>query len=55
MVKLTEDDLSLALEDIFTRASKEVRQFTDAKLLDKIAVDENGILMCKTRIMEGQT
>ena len=54
MVTLTEDDLSLALEDIFTRASKEVRQFTDAKLLDKIAVDENGILMCKTRIMEGQ-
>ena len=54
MVTLTEEDLSLALEDIFTRASKEVRHFTDAKLLDKIAMEENGILMCKTRILEGQ-
>ena len=54
MATLTEEDLSLALEDIFTRASKEVRHFTDAKLLDKIAEDDNGILICKTRIMEAQ-
>ena len=54
MVTLTEEDLSLALEDIFTRASREVQYFTDAKLLDKIPEDDNGILICKTRIMEAQ-
>ena len=52
VLSLTDQDLSDALEDIFRRTSLEVKEFNDPKYIGKVAVEEKGILYCKSRLME---
>ena len=40
---------------IFKTETKLVKKFTDAKKLEKIAIEKDEILYSKTRILEGQT
>ena len=47
VLALTDQDLSDALEDIFRRTSLEVKAFNDPKYVDKVAVEEKGILYCR--------
>ena len=44
--------MSAALEDLFRRATKEVIRFNDKKDIDKIAVEDNGILLYNSRLLE---
>ena len=52
---LTESDRDYALQFIFQEESKLVKKFNSAKKLDAIAIEENGILFSKTRVLEGQS
>ena len=49
---LTDQEISDALEDLFWRTSLEVKAFNDPKYVNKIAVEENKILYCKSRLLE---
>lgn len=51
-IKLTEDQLSGALEYLFRKASKEVMEFNDKKEVDRISVMHDGILFYNSRILE---
>ena len=61
MVKLRPDSLvseldkSEALEFMFKKETKIVKKFVPQKKLEKIAVEEDDILYCKSRVLEGQT
>lgn len=52
-VVLTETDLWRAIEYMFKRATIELKQFNNARRLDKIGVELDGILYSRNRIMEG--
>ena len=52
---VTDLDRSDALEFIFRTESKIVKKFIPKRKLDKIAFEEDGILYCKSRVLEGQT
>ena len=52
---VNEIDRNNALEFIFQRETEIVRKFNSAQLLSKIAIEEEKILFCKTRILEGHT
>ena len=54
-VKLTDEALSASLEYVFRKATLEVLKFHDKKAVDKIGEMKDGILYCKTRLIEGQT
>ena len=49
---LNDKHLSAALEYLFKKASREVKYFNDKKLIEKIAVEHEGILYCKSRLLE---
>ena len=53
-VELTEEDISRALYYLFEKATAELKHFQKKELLDKISVEKEGILMCKSRLLEGQ-
>ena len=53
-VILTDGDMSLALEYLFRKESEVVKKFNKPELLMKISVEKDGILMSKTRILDGQ-
>ena len=40
---------------IFKTETKLVKKFNNKKKLEKIAVEEDGILFCRSRVLEGQT
>ena len=46
--------ISNALNALFKRATLEVFEFNKKEFINKIAVEKSGILMCKSRIFEGQ-
>ena len=48
-------DRSEALEFIFKTETKLVKKFNSKKKVENIAVEEDDILYCKTRVLEGQT
>ena len=55
VLRLSEEELSAALEYLYKKATGELIKFIDKKELDKIGVMKNGVMFCKTRILEGQT
>ena len=48
-------DRNEALEFIFKTETKLVKKFNSGRKLENIAVEENGILYCQSRILEGQS
>ena len=52
MIKITEDQLSAALENLFQKATLEVLKYNDDKEIEKIAVKHEGILYYKSRLLE---
>ena len=50
---LTDRCLHLALLYLYRKGAKEVKNFVDKKLIDKIAYEADGILLSKGRLMEG--
>ena len=53
-VMITDDDQSRALEHLFKKATTEVKAFHKPEFLKKIAVEKDGILYSKSRILDGQ-
>ena len=51
-MSLTEDDVGRALKYLFSKASEEVKHFQKPEFVKKIAVDLNGILFSKTRLLD---
>ena len=51
---ITDDDQSRALEHLFKKATAEVKAFHKPEFLKKIAVEKDGILYSKSRILDGQ-
>ena len=52
VMRLSSENLSAALENLFKKATKEVVEFNDTKVIKKIATESDGILYCNTRILE---
>ena len=52
---VTDLDRDEALEYIFRTETKIVKKFKSKSKIEKIDAKEDGILYCKTRILEGQT
>ena len=50
----SDEDMSDALSYLFQVATKEVKEFVKPEILRKIAVESQGVLYSKSRIMEGQ-
>ena len=55
MISITDKELSASLEYLYKKAAKEVFQYNDKKSVDRVAEFHDGILYCKTRLLEGQT
>ena len=53
-VLLDSSDISYALEYLFKKGTAEVKKFHKSDFLDKIAVERNGILYSRNRILDGQ-
>ena len=51
---IEEDDVQRALIYWYTKASNEVKHFVKKETVEKIAIEKNGILFAKSRIMDGQ-
>ena len=51
---ITDADRNFALDYIYKKETEIVKAFMPAKKLQKIAVEEDGILYCKSRVLEGQ-
>ena len=51
---IDDEDISLALGYWYQKGSKEVTEFNKKELLSRISVEKNGILYCRSRIMDGQ-
>ena len=49
-----DDDISDALSYLFQVATKEVKEFVKPEILKKVAIESNGILYSKSRVMDGQ-
>ena len=52
VMRLSSENLSAALENLFKKATREVFEFNDAKEIKKIATESGGILFSNTRILE---
>ena len=52
LIRLTDEHLSAALEYLFRKANKEVFQFNNHKDIEKVAILEDGILYCRSRLLE---
>ena len=53
-VELSDYDISWSLHYLFSKATKELKHFQKKELLDKISIEKEGILMCRSRLLEGQ-
>ena len=53
-VEVTEDDLSWSLHYLFSKASLEVKKFYSSDFIKKIAVERNGLLVSRKRILDCQ-
>ena len=54
MIIPNDDDISDALSYLFQVATQEVKEFVKPEILKKVAIESNGILYSKSRIMDGQ-
>ena len=52
---ILESDRNKALEYIFQTETKIVKHFHSSTQLEKFSIEENNILYCKSRLLEGQT
>ena len=50
---LTDDSLHLALLYLYRKGTSEVKKFVTKKVIDKIAVEVDGILLSKGRLLDG--
>ena len=55
IISVTDKELSASLEYLYKKAAKEVFKFNDKKSVEKVAELHDGILYCRTRLLEGQT
>ena len=53
-VLISSDDISRALGYLFSKASAEVKHFNKSEFLKKIAIERNGILFSRSRLLDGQ-
>ena len=53
-VDLNDEDIAKALEYWYKKGSAEVQEFNKKELVSRISVEKQGILYCKSRIMDGQ-
>ena len=53
-VDLKDEDIAKALEYWYKKGSAEVQEFNKKELVSRISVEKQGILYCKSRIMDGQ-
>ena len=53
-VELSDDDISWSLHYLFSKATQELKKFQKKEFLDKISIEKDGILMCRSRLLEGQ-
>ena len=53
-VDLIDDDISWSLEYLFMKGSEEVKKFCSRDFIKKIAVEKNGVLFMKSRILDTQ-
>ena len=51
---ISDEDISHALEYWYKKGTAEVKQFNKPELLSKIAIEKNGVLFSRSRIMAGQ-
>ena len=51
---ITDEDISLALQYWYKTGSREVKKFKKKEFIDKASVEKDGILCCKSRIMDRQ-
>ena len=54
LIRLSDEDLSLGLEYLFKKATKEILEFENKKDIEKISVLKEEVLYCSSRILEGQ-
>ena len=52
---VSDQDKSEALEFIYKTETNLVKKFNSKNKVEKMAIEEDGILYCKTRVLEGQT
>ena len=52
-VKLSDEDLSQALEYLFKKCTQEILKFENMKDVQKLGVMRDDILFCSYRILEG--
>ena len=50
----SDEDISDALAYLFKAASREVKEFVKPEIVKKIALERDGVLYSKSRILEGQ-
>ena len=53
-VKITDDDVSRSLAYLYKKGSEEVKKFNKMEFIKKIAVEKNGVLFSKSRILDSQ-
>ena len=53
-VDIKDEDISFALQYWYKMGSREVTKFNRKEFVEKTAVEKNGILFCRSRIMDGQ-
>ena len=53
-VKLSDEDLSQALEYLFKKCTREILNIENMKEVQKLGVMRDDILFCSSRILEGQ-
>ena len=49
----TEEEISKSLHYLFSKATSEMKHFHKKDFLDKICFEKDGILLCKSRLLEG--
>ena len=54
ILSITDEDISRAMEYWYRKGTAEVKEFNKQELLSKIAVEKDGILFSRSRIMDGQ-
>ena len=55
IVRLDDKAISLSLDYIYRKTTQEVLQFNDKKMVEKVGTLVNGVLFCKSRLMEDQS
>ena len=52
LIKLSDEELSAALDYLFKKAANEVKEYNTKKDVEKVAIEEDGVLYHKSRLLE---